>query len=1061
MIIRSRLFPHTTTDSSETPLFGGFFEEVADGPGLTILRRTAVPFPFESNYSDTSETDESSSNKGNPSLSEANPEPPLFVQTLLSLYYPHLFEEANKMADFSTVTEFSGKKGEKDAGRWLKNLEAVVKGTQPVLDYGKFVEVFDMKLTGEASEWANVTPEVYEVIDKDTVTEQDVTQLKRAFLFQFKTIRPEPIKATDELRDLYRDEGEKVEAYYRRANRILCRMIPGKDFEDDVILAALTNPEKIIMQQVVDKFMTGLRDDRIEFNVWKEQPVNLKTAAALAMKEENFARFWSRKKEEMSRRGYALSYPKANPSAPLVSPSHRTETGNSTTGSGQASPTVTPVSPGPIIVEIKNGAGNAGDSAGRREQNGDGVHSPKGGNGPGMGRGGGYQWARGGYQGGGYQGGGYQGGRGTPTEVVQSEPKPAPRPPGFNSQNAYINGDRKYNSRVDGPLCVECGILGHLPRSCTGPALTPWEKETIKRLVFTTKDGPGYFSTRMSRLYQASIPMKESEQMEALEALYQSHGIGEADLKTRAGKLWWGDEERESIRVNKGGITEGRRGEGTKVIQSYANGGAFNVPQPVSNPGGPPREIINPKQHRKRVAIEDIIDVEEGGRAAPRIIRTLSDEEKTTKGKKRSPRPPKLIKGLVGKQRRGGFMEYLWNQSITIPLLEFLQNSPTARRDLRQATTMEGGKKRRRRKVVETELDIEMTDAGGLGGMQGGGQAANVPQAVGATSFRTMKSQVDAGLGNDDPENWGSFMISGRISNIKRSLCVPEARVCIDAGSEAELITPSMVDALKLESIPMKKTPWPKLKLKTSVGELRDIMGIARGRISVGGVEVDFYACIIPEQSADNSEYDLLLGIPWLSGVKASINVEKSQVTIMHPRTQNRVTLKGPRFTSPDFGKLFLDFSKVEAKMQHLREDTESDGEESYTSDDEFSEEEEGESEEGDDSDSSSDEVRAPPSSPRNTNPRVNARSLKLSSCEGAAIEMGPGEYARYITPKEYLKLYGGNARYSTMAHHMSTIPRVEVGTEEAIMILDHDGRGTGSGGSNENPFHMSAKTEN
>lgn len=49
------------------------------------------------------------------------------------------------MADYSAISEFFGKKDKKDAGRWLKNLEAIVKGNADVLDYAKFVEIFDMK----------------------------------------------------------------------------------------------------------------------------------------------------------------------------------------------------------------------------------------------------------------------------------------------------------------------------------------------------------------------------------------------------------------------------------------------------------------------------------------------------------------------------------------------------------------------------------------------------------------------------------------------------------------------------------------------------------------------------------------------------------------------------------------------------------------------------------------------------------------------------------------------------------------------------------------------------
>lgn len=82
-------------------------------------------------------------------------------------------------------------------------------------------------------------------------------------------------------------------------------------------------------------------------------------------------------------------------------------------------------------------------------------------------------------------------------------------------------------------------------------------------------------------------------------------------------------------------------------------------PPPLAMQGA--REFIQPKQHSKRLAIKDIIDVEEGGRPQPSIILTLSNQEKGLKAgrRKRENKQPKLIKGLMGKQRRGNFLEYL------------------------------------------------------------------------------------------------------------------------------------------------------------------------------------------------------------------------------------------------------------------------------------------------------------------------------------------------------------------------------------------------------------------
>lgn len=491
-------------------------EEVLSEEGLTVLRRTEVRFPWESSVDNGSEQDSSEDEVDNLSRHLSTTEesetltPPPYIRALVSLYYPHLLDniadtsepnnphiligtphtpEINNMADYSMISEFSWRKGEKDAGRWLKNLEAIVKGNRAVLDYAKFVEVFDMKLTGPASDWANVTPEVFKVIDKDTITEQDVIQLKQAFLFQFKTIRPEPIKATDELRDLFQEPAERVEMYYRRANRILCRMIPGKDFEDGAVIEALTSPEKIIMQQVVDKFMTALRDNLIEFQVWKESPTNLRDASKLALKEESYGRFWEKKNEDTARRGYAPVYVEAPLSPPLSSPTpstpKRPETGNPVTGSVTGSPAKSPTSPTTSTVSE-----NKQETPPPRQL----YDSGRGGRQWG-GRGGfgwqGYYSGNGGSSGSGTSGNsGSSGNNGGNAGAVT---RPVYKPDGAMSLNHFITGEKKYDSKRDGPLCVECGVLGHVPRNCPGPPLATWERETLRRLIF--KDSPNYYNS--------------------------------------------------------------------------------------------------------------------------------------------------------------------------------------------------------------------------------------------------------------------------------------------------------------------------------------------------------------------------------------------------------------------------------------------------------------------------------------------------------------------------------------------------------------------------------------
>lgn len=71
----------------------------------------------------------------------------------------------------------------------------------------------------------------------------------------------------------------------------------------------------------------------------------------------------------------------------------------------------------------------------------------------------------------------------------------------------------------------------------------------------------------------------------------------------------------------------------------------------------------------------------------------------------------------------------------------------------------------------------------------------------GLTVAEKAKVQVMEMSSQIQNENWGSFMIEGRISDNKQKKINTTARICIDAGSEAELITPAMVEALQLETI--------------------------------------------------------------------------------------------------------------------------------------------------------------------------------------------------------------------------------------------------------------------
>lgn len=967
------------------------------------------------------------------------------------------------MADlFLHIPEFSGRKGERDAGRWLRNVETILKGERDVLDLKKFVTTFDMKLTGEASEWADRTPEVYNAVEAVAPTQNQVKLLTEVFLERFGTTRPEPMKATEELRVLHQEPDEKIASYYRRANRILCRMIPGKDFELEPVIAALTEPEKILMHQVVDKFCDGFYHKWMHFPVWREQPKSLHEATRIAEKQEQYQAFLHTRYD--TSQGTPIAYDPLLSTPMLYPPQSPTNYGFNpevhvvNQGVTPISPPqiILPPSPPPVVHSPpapqhsppapQAGQPNAGSNGG----NGHRV-SP-------------FSSSRGGY--GPQPRGSYYNNAGSWRDH-QRKPEQEK-----NSGNPYVSGSLKWYAASDGPLCVDCGTLGHIATNCSGVKLATWERDALRNIVFNRKD---YLLSQTSRLFNAGLPINETECREETRQLYLSAGFkpdekhpqgptkseeGIQSITARSATLVLGDTTTpgyvtevasRASHFNTGSQFEVGSGKGMAIINAYAGSNVDNGQGPRA-PDIPMALMPNfpkPSIPRKRVAIEDIIDQEEGGRA---VHHQILEEEVNNPGNvlgpvnelgnvfakrgKRKSKAIRRIQGMIGKDRRTSLAKYLWDLTITLPFPEYLQDCASARSELKKFTSLESTGIRRKRKKKIVELDTPMVD------VQGG-------------KFRSFKAKISG-----TPENWGSFVVRGDLGDLEKANFTRGIRVCIDAGSEAELITPFMVEKLKLDTIPMARTPWPKLTLKTSVGTLQPLLGLASGYVTVEGVEVPFYACIIDPKYAEETDYDILLGVPWLATVKAVQSVHKAQIQITCPETKRVALVQGPEFRPIDFKRLFLE---IGGKLGNLHERAELSKEVWGYSDESDSEEE---SEDYSDSDDSTDDDRSETAEGQTNPPNSPYQHPLPLKCRGAILEIDKPnqekEEVRYIEARDYLQLYGTAAPYSFLAEKMIKLPReLQKGPKgEAILIMDHDGKSRARDGRKRN-FRRSAMTQN
>ncbi|MCU1500253.1 MAG: hypothetical protein JWM47_4206, partial [Acidimicrobiales bacterium] len=730
-----------------------------------------------------------------------------------------------------------------------------------------------------------------------------------------------------------------------------------------------------------------------------------------------------------------------------------------------------------------------------------------------------------------------------------------------NSTNPYIMGTAKWTASTDGPLCVDCGTLGHIATSCMGNKLSSWERDALRSIVFKNRD---YVSAKSTRLFNAGLPINETELREEIKEMYASLGFtsdghyrpptkAEEIIPTitgRSAKLVLGDATRQGY-VTEVNTRSGKlgapydigSGKGMAIINSYSGTNVNNgqnahptpqitsqtptqalpsltqppappanqtqpllfphpvIQQPIAQPvpiqptllqpaynphtnppqippqmfAIPPEMQVHhrpdtrkpPKQQvpRKRIAIEEIIDKEYGGR--PDYRQVVQEENAYpglnsegvdimgkpffTKGKKKKT-STRRIQGMLGKERISSLTKYLWDLTITLPFPEYLQDCASARSELKRFTSLEStGKRRKKRKALPVGSPMVVTER---------------------SQLESLQARV-----SETPDNWGSFIIPGKISDLDRRSEYTTIRVCIDAGSEAELITPSMVERLQLDTIPMSRTPWPKLTLKTSVGTLQPLLGLASGYITVEGVEVAFYACIIDPKYAEQTDYDILLGIPWLASVKAVQSVREAKIQITCPRSGKIATVKGPDFRPVDFKRLFLEIGGNLANL-HEREllveeiwgqDDSGDSEDSEDDEDDSSEDSEDDDEEEEEEDPRA-VATNPPNTPirrswvNPTPPRVTPSSTV--QCRGAILKIdSPGncrDEVRYIEVSNYLRLYGTTGPYSFLAQRMADLPEHQrIGPHgEAFLIIDHDGRSMGKDGK-QRDFPKSERTQN
>lgn len=174
---------------------------------------------------------------------------------------------APELPNLNFVGEYDGNQS---AGRWLARLRWKLKGKGTSVSQN--IQAIDMLASGNAATFLDSHPEAQEIISKanaEVATVEDLKALEEILRDRYPA-RPidEPIEE-DDIGALAQKPEEPLAQYYARAIKVL-RAVGGRDlprgdgkFADSDSKAPLLKAEQTVLKIAIDKFVRGIRDERL------------------------------------------------------------------------------------------------------------------------------------------------------------------------------------------------------------------------------------------------------------------------------------------------------------------------------------------------------------------------------------------------------------------------------------------------------------------------------------------------------------------------------------------------------------------------------------------------------------------------------------------------------------------------------------------------------------------------------------------------------------------------------------------------------------------------------
>ena len=426
------------------------------------------------------------------------------------------------------------------------------------------------------------------------------------------------------------------------------------------------------------------------------------------------------------------------------------------------------------------------------------------------------------------------------------------------SNNPYINGSLIYIPSRNGVLYVDCGEIGHVKKFCTNTKLSFWKKSQLAIIIFPDTHGPSYNTANYALAFYITEPASPvvtptttisnfTPSLSSVNLLSYRYSLLKPLAKSYSAEAF----------LKKGSAPNKRAHIKQPDISSVPLNTASEAPR-----HGPsfvfPSEADRPKRKGRKTAGKQAV-------IAP-LVNIIN--EKT---------------GYIDQQT--SIRNLLKSQKIDLTWMDFCAWSPTVCRKIKRLLTRMSNRKKKKKSTaipvpVPNTFDFTMPQT------QTQAESVSTIEVNGNTRFLSTLIGYNKAF---------RIPCSVRLtdnSNTTKEISLNKSQVQADQGSDINVMSTALAKQLRLELHPLSSIGFAGMTMRTADNRETMLYHWVYLDIGVAGIWRKIRCFVAPEQSSMNpsSEHlSLLLGIPWLYGVNATLSIRGSKIKVEDPNVGEKV----------------------------------------------------------------------------------------------------------------------------------------------------------------------------